>query len=73
MLVVVDAPVETRLARAAARDGVTEEAVRARMRHQTEPAALRARADRVVENDGDLAALWAAADALAAELGVGPR
>ena len=70
LVVVVDAPVATRLARAAARDGVTEADVRARMRHQADPASLRARADRVVDNAGDLAALRAAADALAAELGV---
>ncbi|WP_412061078.1 dephospho-CoA kinase [Rubrivirga sp. IMCC45206] len=67
-VVVVDAPVALRLARAAARDGVSEADVRARMRHQTDPAALRASADLVVDNDGDLAALWAAADALAADL-----
>ncbi|WP_412069624.1 dephospho-CoA kinase [Rubrivirga sp. IMCC43871] len=70
-VVVVDAPVALRLARAAARDGVDEDAIRARMRHQTDPALLRAEADVVVDNDGDLAALWAAADALAAELGSG--
>ena len=68
----VDAPVETRLARAAARDGVDVEAVRARMRHQIDPETARARADVVVDNAGDLAALWAAADALAADLGAGP-
>ena len=68
----VDAPVETRLARAAARDGVPEEAVRARMRHQISPETARQRADVVVDNAGDLAALWAAADALAAGLGAGP-
>ena len=68
----VDAPVETRLARAAARDGVPEQAVRDRMRHQIDPEAARRRADVVVDNAGDLAALWAAADALAADLGAGP-
>ena len=68
----VDAPVETRLVRAAARDGVTEDAVRARMRHQIDPDAARQRADVVIDNTGDLAALRAAADALAADLGAGP-
>jgi len=72
LVVVVDAPVEVRLARAAARDGVPETAVRDRMRHQLDAAVLRDRADRVVDNTGDLAALWAAADALAAELGTAP-
>ena len=63
-VVVVDAPVETRLARVAARDGVSRAAVRARMRHQLDPAEARRRADHVVENSGDLDALRAAADAL---------
>ena len=69
----VDAPVETRVARASARDGATEDAVRARMRHQIDPETGRQRADVVVDNGGDLFALWAAADALAEELGAGPR
>ena len=68
----VDAPADTRVARASARDGVPAEAVRARMRHQIRPEAARQRADVVVDNAGDLAALWAAADALAADLGAGP-
>ena len=68
-VVVVDAPVEVRVARAAARDGVPEAAVLARMRHQIDPAEARARADRVVDNAGDLASLHAAADALAEDLG----
>ena len=67
-VVVVDAPVETRLARVTARDGVTEADVRARMAHQLDPAEARQRADHVVENGGDLAALHAAADALAEDL-----
>ena len=69
----VDAPVETRVARASARDGVTPDAVRARMRHQLDPETARQRADLVIDNSGDLFALWAAADALAADLGAGPR
>ena len=72
-VVVVDAPEGVRAARAAARDGVSEAAVRARMAHQRPADELRARADRVVENAGGLDALWAAADALARELGAGPR
>ena len=69
-VVVVDAPVEVRVARAAARDGVSEAAVRARMRHQIDPAEARAAAGLVVENAGNLDALYAAADALARDLGV---
>ena len=67
-VVVVDAPVETRVARVMARDGVDRDAVLARMRHQMDPAEARRRADRVVENDSPLAALHAQADALAREL-----
>jgi len=69
-VVVVDAPVALRVARAAARDGVPEAAIRARMRHQADPDTLRATADLVVDNDGGLDALWAAADAFACDLGV---
>ena len=63
-VVVVDAPVETRVARVVARDGADREAVLARMRHQLDPAEARRRADHVVVNDGGLDALRAAADAL---------
>lgn len=51
---VVDAPLETRIERVMARDGVSREAVLARMRHQMPAAELRRRADFVIENDGDL-------------------
>ena len=64
-VVVVDAPVETRVARVQARDGVDRAAVLARMAHQIDPAEARRRADLVVVNDGDLDALHAEADALA--------
>ena len=64
-VVVVDAPVETRIARVQARDGATREAVLARMAHQIDPAEARRRADVVVANDGDLGELYAQADALA--------
>ncbi|MGB3544088.1 dephospho-CoA kinase [Rubrivirga sp.] len=63
-VVVIDAPEDVRLARAAARDGVLEDDIRARMRHQIDPADARERADVVVDNGGDLDALRAAADAL---------
>ncbi len=72
-VVVVDAPVDVRVARAAARDGVPPESVRARLAHQMDPGEARARADRVIDNAGDLAALWAEADALARDLGLGGR
>ena len=61
---VVDAPVETRVARAMRRDGATRDAVLARLSAQIDPAEARARADTVVENAGSLAALHAQADAL---------
>ena len=56
---VVDAPLETRIERVMARDGVPREAVLARMQHQMPADELRRRADFVVENDGDLAHLRA--------------
>ena len=62
---VVDAPVETRLARATARDGSTRADVEASMARQMDPADLRARADVVIDNGGSLGALHAQADALA--------
>ena len=61
---VVDAPVDVRVARVAARDGSTREQVEARMRHQLPPETLRRLADTVIENDGDLAHLHAQTDAL---------
>ena len=61
---VVDAPVETRVERAMARDGATREAVLARLSKQIDPAEARAAADTVVENGGTLAELRAQADAL---------
>ena len=51
-LVVVEAPLALRLQRAMARDGATEEQVRARVRHQMTAEQLRAYADIVVVNDG---------------------
>ncbi len=65
---VVDAPLETRLARVTARDGVGREAVLARMRSQLPSADLRRRADFVLENDDDLAHLQARVDRLYARL-----
>ena len=61
---VVDAPLETRIARVMARDGIPREAVLARMQHQLPAADLRRRADFVIENDGDLAHLRTEVEAL---------
>lgn len=51
-LVVVEAPLALRIQRAMARDGATEEQVRARVRHQMTAEQLRAYADIIVVNDG---------------------
>ena len=51
-LVVVEAPLALRIQRAMARDGATEEQVRARVRHQMTAEQLRAYADIVIVNDG---------------------
>jgi len=55
--VVVIAPDEARIARVIARDAVERDAVERRIAAQIDPALARTRADYVVENDGDLAAL----------------
>ena len=62
-VVVVEAPVETRVARLVAR-GLTEQDARARIAAQATDEQRRAVADHVVTNDGDLAALDAAVDRL---------
>jgi dephospho-CoA kinase len=55
--VVVFAPQDVRTARVVARDGTDAAAVERRMAAQIDPALARARADYVIENDGDLRAL----------------
>jgi dephospho-CoA kinase len=55
--VLVTAPLEARIARVIARDGVTAAEVERRMAAQIDPAVARERATYVIENDGDLAAL----------------
>lgn len=52
--VLVVAPADVRIARVVARDAVERAAVERRMAAQIDPALARARADYVVENDGDL-------------------
>jgi dephospho-CoA kinase len=60
--VVVIAPVEARIARVIARDGIEREAVERRMLAQIDPEQARTRADYAIENDGDLADLRARSD-----------
>jgi len=66
-VVVVEAPLQTRVARLVAR-GLPEQDAVARIAAQTSDEQRRAIADHVVVNDGDLAALDAAVDALWAAL-----
>ncbi len=61
---VVDAPLAERLQRVEARDGVPEDEVRNRMRHQLPPEELRRRADFVIENDGSIEDLRLQTEAL---------
>ena len=52
LAVVVDAPIELRIARCVARDGATAEQIRRRIESQMSAEEMRARADLVVEADG---------------------
>jgi dephospho-CoA kinase len=52
--IVVIAPDDERIARVLARDSTNEAAIRARMAAQIDPCEARARADYVIENDGNL-------------------
>ncbi len=63
-VLVVHAPEEVRVARAAARDGVTAGAVRARMAHQLSQDAMLSRADYRIENAGSAEALQEQVDRL---------
>ena len=58
------ADTETRVQRVMARDGISEEAARARILAQPDDGFYRARCDYIIENNGDLAALWRETDAL---------
>ncbi|MXW63279.1 MAG: dephospho-CoA kinase [Bacteroidetes bacterium SB0662_bin_6] len=53
IVAVVEAPLQVRIERVCARDGVSQEEVAARMTHQADPSVLRERADIVLANDGD--------------------
>ncbi len=61
--VLVDAPLEVRVARVVARDGSSEDAVRARDAAQMPASEKRKRATVTLENDGDLGSLEAQLDA----------
>lgn len=58
------ADTETRVQRVMARDGLSAEAARARILAQPDDGFYRARCDYIIENNGDLAALWRETDAL---------
>ncbi|WP_026341267.1 dephospho-CoA kinase [Actinomadura atramentaria] len=68
VVVVVDAPVETQVARLTGRRGMTEDAARARIAAQATRERRRAAADLVLDNSGSLADLRAAVDALWTDL-----
>jgi dephospho-CoA kinase len=67
-VVVVEAPVDVRVGRLVEQRGMAEADARARIASQPGDEQRRAVADHVVVNDGDLAALTAAVDALVADL-----
>jgi len=73
LVVVVDAPEPLRCQRAAARQGLSEGEVRRRLARQLPAAAKAARADLVVPNEGNLAALEAKAEDLWRQLAAGER
>ena len=58
------ADLETRVQRVMARDGISDAAARARILAQPDDGFYRARCDYIIENNGDLAALWRDTDAL---------
>jgi dephospho-CoA kinase len=67
-VIVVDAPVETQVARLVGARGMTEEAARARIAAQASREQRRAIADHVIDNSGTLDELSAQVDALWTEL-----
>ena len=58
------ADLETRVQRVMARDGISDAAARARILAQPDDGFYRVRCDYIIENNGDLAALWRDTDAL---------
>lgn len=71
VVVVVEAPVDLRVARTVAGRGMTAADVRSRIASQTDDATRRAAADHVLVNDGDERALERDVDALLRLLGAG--
>ena len=69
-VILVDAPLETRIARVIQRDGATREAVLARDAAQMPALEKRARADFIVENDADEVALEGQVNAALVKLGL---
>ena len=69
-VLLVDAPLETRVARVVARSGLTPQEVLARDARQMPAAEKRKRATLVLDNGGDLAALEAQLGAALAQLGL---
>lgn len=67
--ILVDAPLELRVARVVARDGLSAEAVRARDAAQMPALEKRRRATVTLENDGDLASLELQLDAALEQIG----
>ncbi len=67
-VILVSAPEEQRIARVVARDRLSPEDVRARMAAQMDDQSRRARANHVIENDGDLEHLHAQVEALITKL-----
>ncbi len=67
-VILVSAPEDQRIARVMARDKLAIEDVRARMAAQMDDKSRRARANHVIENDGDLEHLHAQVEALIARL-----
>jgi dephospho-CoA kinase len=67
--ILVDAPLEVRVARVVARDGSTPEAVRARDAAQMPTLEKRKRATVTLENDGDLGSLESQLDAALEKIG----
>jgi len=67
-LIVVDAPEDARIARVRARDGMSADAIRARMAAQLGMSEKRRVATAVIDNDGDLGGLESKVDALLATL-----
>lgn len=63
-VLLVDAPVEMRIERVMARNGVSREDVVRRINHQRDPDNLRALADHVVENEGSIQDLSDSVDSL---------